>query len=71
MAAVPGDIVRHDNEDHIVVDVTGDGFAVLRRADDVELLAPVVVEAASLEIVGHLDGLNGWIEDSPGEWRQS
>lgn len=66
----PGDIVRHEDQDWVVVDVTEDGFAVLRSSDDLELLAPTVVPADAPEVIGHLDGLDGWVEDEPGQWRK-
>ena len=66
---IPGDVVRHNDADKIVVDVTEDGFAVLRDPGDLELRRPDVVEAAGLQIVGHLEGLPGWTEVSPGEWQ--
>jgi hypothetical protein len=68
----PGDIVRYQDKDWVVVDVTGDGppMAVLRAPDDVDLLDPVAVSTDRLEVVGHLEQLNGWVEDSPGIWSQ-
>jgi hypothetical protein len=69
--AIPGDIVRHENVDRVVVDVTDDGIAVLRASDDLELLNPIVAPADSLEVIGHLDFLDGWVELAPGEWEQT
>jgi hypothetical protein len=69
--AIPGDLVLHDSQDLVVVDVTDDGIAVLRRQDDHDLMDPVVAEAASLNVTGHLSALDGWVEDAPGEWRQA
>jgi len=69
--AIAGDKVLHEEQELIVVDVTDDGFAVLRRPDDMELLQPVVAEAASLRVIGHEQFIEGWVELAPGEWEQS
>jgi len=74
MSIKSGDIVEHDGEERIVVDVIEgeDGrWAVLRGPDDLELLEPVAVPADSLRITGHLDFLDGWVEFAPGEWEQT
>lgn len=73
MSLLSGDLVRHNNTEHVVVDVVNDhGFtlAVLRTPDDLALMHPVAVAADELEVTGHLDSLPGWIEDAPGVWRQ-
>lgn len=69
--AIAGDRVLHEAQELIVVDITGDGFAVLRRPDDMELLEPVAAEAASLQVIGHVQFIEGWVELAPGEWEQS
>jgi hypothetical protein len=72
MTVLSGDIVHHGDRDLVVVDVTGDEppMAVLREPDDLDLLDPVAVPADQLEAVGHLEHLDGWVEDSPGIWSQ-
>lgn len=67
---IPGDIVRRDDDERVVVDVTDDGLAVLRHRDDLDLQDPTVAEASTLEVVGHLDSLEGWTEHSPGVWEK-
>lgn len=67
---VPGDIVRYDDRALVVVDVTGDGFAVLREPDDLTLQNPIATRVGDLTPVGHVDSLAGWIEGSHGEWRK-
>ena len=71
MATIPGDIVRHGEVERIVVDITGDGLAVLRDEHDLELEHPVVEPVAELEVVGHVDSVEGWTENAPGEWSKS
>ncbi|MGH9252646.1 MAG: hypothetical protein ACRD0W_24490 [Acidimicrobiales bacterium] len=70
---VPGDIVRHVNHVYVVVDVTGDEppMAVLRADDDLDLLRPLAAAADGLQVVGHLERLDGWVEDPPGIWSQT
>jgi hypothetical protein len=73
--AIPGDIVRVSDRALIVVDVTaddelGDAIAVLRSDEDLDLLEPVAAIAADLEVIGHLEHLDGWVEDNPGIWSQ-
>jgi hypothetical protein len=65
---VPGDVVRHEGSDRVVVDVTDDGLAVLRRPGDLELLEPTVAEVSSLEVVGHVGFVDGWVELEHGVW---
>lgn len=67
----PGDIVRHNNNERVVVDVTDDGLAVLRRHDDLELNEPTVAPVAALEVTGHARFIEGWVELSPGVWEQA
>lgn len=67
---VAGDIVHHDNTERVVVDVTDDGIAVLRRQDDPELTEPTAALAADLEVVGHLRSVDGWVELDHGVWEQ-
>ena len=70
MTILSGDIVRYQDHDWVVVDVAGDdpAMAVLRTDDDVELMHPVAVPAVGLVAVGHLEHLDGWVEDDPGIW---
>jgi hypothetical protein len=73
--AIPGDIVRFGGRELIVVDVTDDdelgvAIAVLRSDEDLDLLEPLAAVAADLEVIGHLEHLGGWVEDSPGIWSQ-
>jgi hypothetical protein len=68
--ALPGDKVLHDSQEMAVVDVTDDGYAVLRRLDDLELIDPVVAQEP-LQVVGHLESVDGWVETAPGEWEQA
>jgi hypothetical protein len=70
MAAVPGDIVRHNTNERVVVDVTDDGFAVLRRQDDPHLNEPTVALVGELEVVGHVRLVDGWVELGHGIWEQ-
>jgi hypothetical protein len=70
---ISGDIVPYRGQERIVVDVATDeagAWAILREPDDLELRRPVAVPADSLEATGHLDHLDGWVEDEPGVWRQ-
>jgi hypothetical protein len=70
VTVLPGDIVLWNDQDRIVVDVTTDEqpMAVLRKPDDVELLEPLCVYADRLTATGHLQHVDGWVEDSPGIW---
>jgi hypothetical protein len=70
MTVLPGDIVTWNDQDRIVVDVTADEqpMAVLRLPEDVDLLEPLCVYADRLTATGHLQHLDGWVEDSPGIW---
>lgn len=70
MTVLPGDIVVWNDQNRVVVDVTGDEqpMAVLRLPDDIELLEPLCVYADRLTAVGHLEHLDGWVEDDPGIW---
>jgi hypothetical protein len=69
---VSGSLVKRPgtNETWVVVDITGDGLAVLRTQQDVDLHEPVAVPVIELELVGHLEHLDGWIEESHGVWRK-
>ena len=67
--AIPGDVVRFNDADKVVVDVTEDGIAVLRDPGDLELTNPEAAQVDTLEVVGHLEALPGWTEVSPGEWQ--
>jgi hypothetical protein len=71
MAAVSGDIVRDGEDERVVVDVTEDGWAVLRAKDDLELEEPAAKLVDELEVVGHLDGLDGWTETEHGVWEKT
>jgi len=55
MPAVPGDIVRHDGEEKVVVDVDGDGMAVLRDRDDLTGETLTGAPADVLDVIGHLE----------------
>ena len=66
--AVPGDVVAHNGGERVVVDITDDGVAVLRRHDDLELKDPEPASAESLRVIGHLDSVPGWEETRHGEW---
>jgi hypothetical protein len=70
MTVLSGDIVRYGDRDLVVVDVTGDipPVAVLRTDEDVDLRDPVSAPADQLTVVGHLEHLDGWVEDDPGIW---
>lgn len=68
---IAGDIVHLGDGERVVVDVTDDGFAVLRTREDIELADPVVAPATDLEIIGHLDRLEGWTEETPGDWSKA
>ncbi|MGH6690834.1 MAG: hypothetical protein ACREF4_09175 [Gammaproteobacteria bacterium] len=68
---IPGDLVHYQGRKLVVVDVTGDGYAGLRDPADVELLNPLAAPVGDVEVVGHLDHLDGWVEESPGVWRQT
>lgn len=65
----PGSIVEHNGERRIVVDVTGDGCAVLRPENDPDGQL-TAAEADTLPVVGHVESVPGWAEDAPGQWRQ-
>lgn len=67
---IPGDIVNRGGGDLVVVDVDGDGVAVLRRPEDTEGLDLTGVDAEQLTAIGHLDSLDGWVEEEPGMWRK-
>lgn len=69
--AVPGDVVPYDNSERVVVDVTDDGLAVLRRHADVDLNEPTVAPVEGLEVVGHVKFVEGWVELNPGVWEQT
>ena len=71
MTVLSGDIVRYQDQDWVVVDLAGDDppMAVLRADDDLDLMRPVATPAADLVAVGHLEHLDGWVEDDPGIWR--
>lgn len=73
MPAVPGDLVRHEGVEKVVVDVTDEAepWAVLRNRDDLDGLNPTAAPVAGLEVVGHLGAVPGWVEDAPGVWRQA
>jgi len=73
MAAVPGDLVRHDGAEKVVVDVAHDGepMAVLRDPGDLEALHVIAAPVAGLEVVGHLSAVPGWVEHELGVWRQA
>ncbi len=70
---IPGDIVRYGDRDWIVVDVVDEQppMMVLRTDDDPNLLRPLAVMAAAVGVIGHLEHLDGWVEDSPGIWSQT
>jgi hypothetical protein len=72
LAIVSGSIVKRPGVDGtwVVVDITGDGLAVLRRPEDIESGELVAVLVIELELVGHLEHLDGWIEESHGVWRK-
>jgi hypothetical protein len=67
---IAGDIVRYDAREWIVVDAVDEvpPLLVLRTDDDPDLLEPVAVMAAAVEVTGHLQHVDGWVEDSPGIW---
>ncbi|MGH6691349.1 MAG: hypothetical protein ACREF4_11815 [Gammaproteobacteria bacterium] len=73
MAVISGDIVRYGANDWIVVDLVDEQppMVVLRTDDDPDLLRPLAVMAAAVEVRGHLEHLDGWVEDSPGIWSQT
>lgn len=54
MAAQPGDIVRHDGRALVVVDVSGDGWAVLREPDDLNEMDLTATRAGELTVMGHI-----------------
>lgn len=66
----PGDLVDVDGRRRVVVDVSDDGWAILRPPDDLEGHDLAAVEAKTLTAVGHVDSVPGWVEDSPGRWRR-
>jgi hypothetical protein len=70
VSVLAGDIVRYDDREWVVVDVTSDEqpVAVLRTDEDVDLLDPRAAPADWLRVVGHLEHLDGWVEDDPGIW---
>lgn len=53
---IPGDIVRHEGEEKVVVDVAGEDvrMAILRNRDDLTGEKLVAAPADDLEVVGHL-----------------
>lgn len=69
--AVPGDIVRTGDSERVVVDVTDDGLAVLRRHADLDLEEPTVAPVEGLEVVGHVKFVEGWVELNLGVWEQT
>jgi hypothetical protein len=76
MPVVPGDLVRHQGREMVVVDVsqTPDpepDVAVLR--DPADLTDPHVVGAYvdQLEVVRHLTDIPGWVETEHGQWAPS
>jgi hypothetical protein len=64
----PGDIL---DSGEVVVDVTGDNLAVLREFDDPEGGRLRAAPVDQLTVTGHLEHLDGWVEDSPGVWRKT
>ena len=49
----------------------GGPLAGLRAPDDESSEHPVAVPFEDLEVRGHLDSLEGWVEDSPRIWSQT
>lgn len=61
----PGSIVEHDGERRVVVDISEDGYAVLRYPDDDDRrqvddeggdIHLTAAPADSLTVIGHIDG---------------
>lgn len=74
--AIPGDIVAVDSGETelIVVDVVHQDdveLLVTRAPDDLELETPMVTPANEVQVIGHVESVPGWVEDTPGQWRQA
>lgn len=76
MPPVPGDLVRYEGAEKVVVDVsqTPDpepDVAVLRDPDDLAAERPVGAYVTDLEVVRHLTDIPGWVETEHGRWEPS
>ena len=68
---ISGDKVRHNGAERVAVDVTPDGFVVMRDEADLDGLDLTAATVDEVEVVGHVEAVPGWVEDAPGEWRRA
>lgn len=68
---ISGDKVRHGADVRVAVDVTPDGFVVMRDEADLDGLDLTAATVDEVEVVGHVEAVPGWVEDAPGEWRRA
>jgi hypothetical protein len=72
---ISGDKAIHDNVEYVIVEVVqqeGDvERAVLRKEDDLDGLELTVAPVSEVKVIGHLNHIPGWVEESPGVWSQT